>query len=217
METYRLLLADDHLIFREMIKKSLDEIPGLEVVGEASDGLELLKLIDELHPHMVIIDIGMPYKDGVEVAKEIKRSQRGIKILLLTMYKSKDHVHRSLEAGVDGYILKDNAFKDLITAIKSIREGKPYISDLVIGPLLEGFHKKSRPSAPEELGPLSPRELEVLKYFAGGKTTREISTSLLIKESTVRIHLKNIKLKLQIKDNIDLVRYALKHGYASLT
>lgn len=217
METYRLILADDHLIFRQMIKRSLNEIPGLEVVGVASDGLELLELIDKLHPQMVILDIEMPRKDGLEAAKEIKRSHPGIKILLLTMFKSKHHVYRSLEAGVNGYILKDNAFDDLITAIETIREGKPYISDLAIRPLLEGFHKKSRPTAAEGVGPLSSRELEVLKYYAEGKTIKEISADLIISESTVRIHLKNIKMKLQVKDNVDLVRYALRHGFASLT
>jgi len=213
---YRILLADDHVIFREMIKKNLEEISGLAVVGEAGNGLELLESLEKLHPQMVILDIGMPHMDGLEAAKEIKRGHPEIKILWLTMYKSKDYLARASEVGIDGYILKDNAFKDLVAAIEEIRDGKPYISSFVIKPLLEGFLKKPRP-APKGEGPLSPREIEVLQSFAAGKSNKEISASLHISEATVRIHLKNIKIKLNIKKNINLVKYALSHGYASLT
>ncbi|MHB8069316.1 MAG: LuxR C-terminal-related transcriptional regulator [Desulfobaccales bacterium] len=199
-----------------MIKKNLEDIPGLEVVGEAGNGLELLESVEKLHPQMVILDIGMPYLGGLEAAKEIKTRHPEIKILWLTMYKSKDYLARASEVGIDGYILKDNAFKDLVSAIEEIRAGKPYISSFIIQPLLEGFLKKPRP-ATEESGPLSPREIEVLQCFAAGKPNKAIAASLFISEATVRIHLRNIKMKLNIKDNIDLVRYALKHGYATLT
>ncbi len=212
MMPYRILLADDHVIFREMIKKNLSEIPGLEVVGEVSDGLELLASLETLHPHLIILDIGMPHLSGLQAASKIKLSHPDIKILLLTMYKTKDHLARAMKVGVDGYLLKENAFSDLIGAIETIRQGKPYVSNLVAHQILYSFLSKSKHKESELL---SPREDEVLKCLANGMSNKEIADALFISESTVRIHFKNIKKKLIIDSNIDLVRYALKHGYAS--
>jgi DNA-binding NarL/FixJ family response regulator len=212
MMPYRILLADDHVIFREMIKKNLNEIPGLEVVGEVSDGLELLESLETLHPHLIILDIGMPHISGLQAASKIKSSHPDIKILVLTMYKTKDHLIRAMKAGVEGYLLKENAFTDLIVAIETIRQGKPYVSNLVAHRILDSFLSKSKPKESELL---SPREKQVLKCLADGMSNKEIADSLFISESTVRIHFKNIKKKLIIKTNINLMRYALKHGYAS--
>lgn len=212
MMSYRILLADDHVIFRDMIKKNLSEIPGLEVVGEVSDGVELLESLETLHPHLIILDIGMPHMSGLQAAGKIKPSRPDIKILVLTMYKTKDHLVRAMKAGVDGYLLKENAFTDLIVAIETIRQGKPYVSNLVAHQILGSFHSKPKPT---ESDLLSPREKQVLKCLADGMSNKEIAGSLFISESTVRIHFKNIKKKLIIKSNINLMRYALKHGYAS--
>lgn len=211
---YRILLAEDHVIFREMIKKSLQEIPDLEVVGEASDGLELLDSLKALRPQMIILDIGLPRLSGLDAAQKIKQEKPEIKILLLTMYKSREHFSRALEVGVDGYLLKEDAFSDLLLAIKSIREGKPYISKLLYQQILGQIKEKA--GRPGDSQPLSRRELEVLKFFAEGKTNKEIAELLAISPSTLRIHLANIKKKLVIKTNADLVRYAIKKGYASL-
>src|SRR4030042_2541674 len=131
MEPYRILLAEDHILFRELIKKSLAEIPDIEVVGEVGDGLQLLQSVKVLKPHMIIVDIGMPVMSGIEAAKAIKKDYPKIKILLLTMYNSKDHLKHALEAKVDGYLLKENAFKDLVTAIEMIRRDKLYISNII--------------------------------------------------------------------------------------
>jgi two-component system, NarL family, response regulator NreC len=216
MEPYRIILAEDHAIFREMIRKSLAEIQGLEVVGEVGDGLELLKAIPKLRPHMVILDIGLPHLSGLEAAEKIKKTHPEIKILMLTMYKTEDHLARALEARVDGYLLKDNAFKDLLTAMETIREGRLYISSLITQLMLDSFAKK--PSlTPETPDILSPREKEVLKLLGEGKSDQDIANLLLISVYTVRIHLGNIKDKLRIKKRTELMRYALKSGLASLT
>jgi len=212
---YRILLAEDHVIFREMIKKSLQEIPDLEVVGEVSDGLELLEYLKAKQPQMIILDIGLPRLSGMDAAQRIKKEYPKIKILLLTMYKSKDHFSRAMEVGVDGYLVKEDAFNDLLTAINSIREGKPYISMLLYQQLLTTFSQE--PRRPFESEPLSPRETEVLKFYGDGKSSKEIAELLAISPSTLRIHLSNIKRKLFIKTNADLVRYAIKKGYSSLT
>lgn len=215
VQTYRILLAEDHVLVRELVKKSLEEIPGLEVVGMVGDGLELLEAIEPLNPHLVIVDIGLPRMSGLEAAQKIKQTHPKIKILVLTMHNSKDYLAQAMESGVDGYLLKENAFTDLLTAIETIRAGNPYYSNLVIRSMMEIFVKKPRPE-PVTVDLVTPREKEVLQCLAEGKSNREIAASLDIKEGTLRVHIKNIKMKLLIKTNVDLARYAFKHGYASL-
>lgn len=215
-KSYRILLAEDHVIFRDMIRKSLSEIPGLEVVGEVGDGLELLTSITELKPHMVILDIGLPRLSGLEAAEEIKKTNPEIKVLLLTMHSSKNHLVRAMEVRIDGYLLKENAFKDLLAAIDTIREGRLYISNLVTQQMLDSFAKKSsRMTGDSEI--LTSREKEVLKLLGEGKSDSEIAKLLLISEQTVRVHLGKIKNKLHIRKRTELMKYALKKGLASLT
>lgn len=215
MPPYRIMLAEDHLLLRQLIKNSLGTVADLEVVGEVGDGLELLESFKALTPHMVILDIGMPNLSGIEAAKKIKQTHPETKILLLTMHQSKEHLSHALEAKVDGYLLKENAFKDLITAIETIREGKFYISDIISKKILEVFFSKMHreTNVPKTL---SEREIQVLTYFAQGKAPKEISELLLVSHSTVRNHLTNIKKKLSIKRNTDLVKHAIKEGYTSI-
>ena len=216
MEPYRILLAEDHILFRELIKKSLAEIPDIEVVGEVSDGLQLLQSVKVLKPHMIILDIGMPVMSGIEAARAIKKDYPKIKILLLTMYNSKDHLKHALEAKVDGYLLKENAFKDLITAIEMIRKGKLYISNIMSQRIIDFVVNESWGETMES-GVLSPREKEVLKYFAQGRSCKEIGELLSISHYTVRNHITRIKMKLSMKKDIDIVKYAIKKGYTSLS
>jgi DNA-binding NarL/FixJ family response regulator len=212
-QPYRILLAEDHIIFREMIKKGIKQVPGLKVVGEVSNGQELLESIEKLHPHMVILDIGMPRMSGLEAAKKIKETYPEIKIILLTMHKSKEHLTWAFEVGVDGYLTKENAYQDLIGAIESVRKGKTYISHLITKHVMDIYLKKS-PQGREPSTPLSNREIEILQHFGKGKAVREIADLLLISEKTVRIHITNIKKKLSMRSTADLVRYAIKKGYS---
>jgi DNA-binding NarL/FixJ family response regulator len=216
MEPFRIILAEDHLLFRELIKKNLGEIPHVEVVGEVSDGRALLDSVKVLKPHMVIVDIGMPVMSGLEAARAIKHDYPEIKILLLTMYKSKDHLKHALEAKVDGYLLKENAFKDLVTAIEMIRRDKLYISNIMSQRMIDFVVNESW-SGNLESGLLSPREIDVLKKFAQGKSCKEIAELLLISHYTVRNHITRIKKKLSMKRDVDIVKYAIKKGYASLS
>lgn len=212
--TYRILLADDHNMFREMITKSLSDIPGLEIVGEVADGLELLKSLETARPHLIVLDIGMPNISGLEAARKIKQTHPEIKILLLTMHKLTDHLTHALDAGVDGYLLKENLFQDLVAAIDTIRQGRTYLSSHVTQQVLDAFAKKSS-TRPGDTQPLSRREIEVLKYLAEGKSNKQIAGLLLISDSTVRIHVGHIKKKLCFKTNAELTRYAIKKGYVS--
>jgi len=216
MKPFRILLAEDHILFRELIKKSLAEIPNLEVVAEVGDGLQLLQSITVLRPDMVILDIGMPNMSGIEAARIIKQKYPTIKILLLTMYKTKDHLKHALRAKVDGYLLKENAFKDLITAIEMIRQNKLYISNIMSEQMIN-FVVNKRWNQNDESIDLSKREKEVLEFFAKGKSCKEIGELLSISHYTVRNHIARIKQKLVVKKDIDVVKYAIRKGYASLS
>lgn len=214
-QPYRILLAEDHVIFRDLVRKSLNEIPGLEVVGEVSDGLELLAAVETLKPEMILLDIGIPSLSGLDAAHKIKQDHPEIKILLLTMHKSKDHLARAMEVGVDGYLLKEDAFHELLKAMEAVRKGKFYLSKLLAEQVLARFVQKPKNKSGDSES-LSPREIEVLKCFAEGKSNKQIADLLFISEPTVRVHLKNIKDKLYLETNIELIRYAFKKGYTSI-
>ena len=205
MLPYRILLADDHVLFREVIKKAIAETPGLEVSGEVSDGLELLSLLKESVPDLIILDIGMPNLSGLEAAKEIKDKYSQVKILILTMHKSLGHIRGALDAGVDGYLLKENAYGDLLTAIQVVKQGGVYISPLIHGQLRDFLREEKQLDQPK---PLSQRELEVLSLVANGMSYKEISQRLDISLSTIRGHIYNIKQKLKVKRTAQLIRYA---------
>jgi len=213
MSPIKVILAEDHLLFREMIKESIQKIPDLEVIGEAGNGLELIELLKTSAPDMIILDIAMPKLQGIEAAQEIKKLYPEIKILMLTMHKSSEHVFRALAAGVDGYLLKENAYVDLVAAIEIIREGKKYISSLISEQVADIIRWQSAERESEQVERLSSREKEVLRYLSLGKTSKEIGVLLSISELTVHNHRVNIKKKLKIKRGADLIRYAIQQGY----
>ncbi len=213
MAPIKIVIAEDHRLVREMVKKCILEIPDLQVVGEVSDGLELLDFLKTSLPDMVILDIAMPKLRGLEAAKEIKKTHPEIKILIMTMHKSSEYVYRALAAGVEGYILKENAYDDLIKAIESVREGKKYISSLISEQVRDIIRWQIGEREGNKGTHLSPRELQVLRLIAQGKTGKEIAELLSISDLTVYNHRVNIKKKLKINRTADLVKYALQQGY----
>jgi DNA-binding NarL/FixJ family response regulator len=208
---YLIVLGDDHPMFREGVKRIIDDIPDLRVIGEVGDGAELLRMLPELLPDLVIIDLTMPGMHGTEVTKEIRKFFPQIKVLILTMHKSKEHLSRVILAGANGYLLKENAFGDLISAIETIRQGGSYISSLLSTQMIDFFRQKAR-LEPEDV--LSPREKEVLSLLVTGKTSKEIAQHLSLSGATVHAHLGKIKKKLDIKSNAELIRFGLQKGYA---
>lgn len=186
----------------------------MEVVGEASDGLMLLTILKRANPDMVILDISMPNLRGIEAAQEIRRCFPAVAILFLSMHKSREYLQKALAAGAKGYVLKEDSGSELIHAIETIRSGGSYLSPMLMEELSEdpiGICSGLR-QFPED--PLTTRERQILQLIADGKTSREIAQLLFISIHTVHSHRKNIKRKLAIRQNADLVRYALKHGYA---
>jgi DNA-binding NarL/FixJ family response regulator len=208
MKPYRILLTDDHQLFREAIKTSIAGVPGLQVVGEARDGAELMRLLGRTTPDLIILDISMPNLPGLEAAKIIKARNPDIKILILSMHKSGEFLRRALATGVEGYLLKENTLADLVTAIETIRQGGNYISSLLgVKVLREGIGSRLGGDV------LSPREIEILKLVARGKSSKEIADSLSLSIMTIYNHRVNIKNKLNLKKNAELVRYAMDNGY----
>lgn len=209
---YRIVLADDHALFRQGLKGILHGASDLEVVGEAGDGLELLGLLksDRLDPHLIILDVSMPSLRGIEAIPEIKAVRPGVKLLIVTMHKDKEYLYQALAAGADGYFLKKDADTELFAAIEKIRKGKTYVSPHLSGDLADdwaqvrqGFDKPV----------LTNREREVLKLIAEGKSNKEIAGVLFISVHTVERHRANIQAKLKLKKTADLVKYAIQKGY----
>ena len=215
MAPYRIVLADDHVLVRQGLRRILEERADLEVVGEAGDGLELLNLLNRLTPHLVILDIFMPNLRGIEAIHEIKMIHPDINVLILTMNKDKEYLYWALSAGAKGYLLKEDADKELFSAIEKVRQDKTYISpffsDEVIDDLVQAG--KGNVKAIFEIDPLTTREREVLKLIAEGKSSKEIAHLLFISVFTVNNHRASIMEKLNLKKATDLVKYAIRKGY----
>lgn len=216
MSSYRIVLADDHVMFRKGIKNLLERDAGLEVAGEVGDGFELLQLIKRETPDMVILDVAMPSLRGLEAAREIKIISPEVKVLILTMHREKEYVYYSISAGAEGYLLKEDADTELFRAIEKIRSGGYYISPLLSGELtyelIQAHHRGQLAPPPESL---TVREREVLKLVAEGVKNKEIADLLFISVRTVEHHRANIMRKLNIKKTADLIKYAIREGYTS--
>jgi DNA-binding NarL/FixJ family response regulator len=207
MEAYTIVLADDHVMFREGVKRIIEQNQDVCITGEANDGLELLDFLKKSPPDLVILDISMPNLRGLEAIKEIKRGYPQIKILVLTMHKKKEFIRQALTSGADGFLLKEDAGGELIRAVQAIRKGGKYIS-----PLLATL-MASLAVEPGQAEILTIREKEVLKLLAEGKRTEEISAVLHISPHTVRRHRYNIMEKLGLDNLADLLKYAIAHHY----
>ncbi len=215
MDCCRVVLADDHLIFRQGIKRIIGDGKDIIVIGEAGDGLELLNVLKNTEADLVIIDISMPKLRGIEAIRKIKTGWPEIKILVLSMHKSEDHLYHAFSAGADGYMLKDDSDTELFSAIRKIRRNKFYLS-----PLLKKEYKNkwlsmiNRSIAPND-DFLTKREIEVLKLIAEGRRSRDIAEMLFVSKRTVDTHRSNIIKKLKLRTVADLTRYAIRKGYTS--
>ncbi|OGP91993.1 MAG: hypothetical protein A2156_16245 [Deltaproteobacteria bacterium RBG_16_48_10] len=210
MEPYRLVLADDHGLFREGLRRILEESPDLKVVGEASDGRELLDLLKGLTPDLILLDISMPNVRGIDAIPEIKKIRPSAKILILTTFSEKAFVYESIAMGANGYFLKRDAGPDLYSAIEDIRRGKIYVPRYFseqLGLDWEDVRRAVQKPA------LTTREKEILSLVAEGKSNKEIAELLFISVFTVKRHRTNIMDKLNLKSTSELVKYAIQKGY----
>jgi DNA-binding NarL/FixJ family response regulator len=209
----KIVLADDHALLRQGIRKIIENEEGLEVIGEVGDGLELISFLNRQRTNLVLLDISMPNVRGIEVINEIRRAQPGVKVLMLTMHNNREYLYAAISAGADGYLLKENSDEELITAIKQVMEGETYISSTLSADFSEDlvqFYRKNKKLPFEHL---TNREREILKMVAEGKTSREIADLLYISLRTVEHHRANIMRKMKFASVADLIKYALDKGY----
>ena len=212
MTDYRVILADDHTLFRSGVKRILEEVPEIEVMGEAADGLQLLTLLKEMTPDLVILDISMPKMRGLEAIQEIKASYPQVQVLILTMHKNAEYLSYALGAGAAGFLLKQDADPELMEAIAAIRQGKTYLSPAISEVVPDLIRRQKPDGTPKDL--LTHREREILKLLVEGKSSREIGELLYISLRTVQNHRANIMKKLKVRGITDLVKYAVHKGYS---
>ena len=213
MGGYRIILADDHVMFRHGAKRILEDNEGLCVVGEAGNGIELLKLLNRITADMVILDISMPGMRGIEAAREIKSIHPEIRILILTMHKDVEYFQHAIAAGASGYVLKEDADEALVSAVKAIQQGRVYVSPLLAEELTDSLFQLPTASKERDNARLTVREKEVLKLIAEGKTSREVADLFSISVRTVQHHRANLMRKLGMNKTADLVKYAIRKGY----
>jgi len=203
----RVLLADDHEIVRQGLRVLLER-EGFQVVGEASNGHEALKLCEANHPEVAILDVSMPLLNGVDAAREIIKSNPRTRVVLLTMHTEDHLILESLRAGVTGYVLKTRAAGELVQALRAVCRGEMFLTQSISRTIVQAFLQ----NAPVAGNPISDRERQVLQLVAEGKTTKEIASLLGISVKTAESHRSNLMDKLNIHDTAGLVRYAIRIG-----
>jgi DNA-binding NarL/FixJ family response regulator len=207
------LLADDHGIVRRGLKSLLESQPGLEVVGEAADGLEALRLCSELSPDLLIVDISMPLMNGIEVASRAQKVEPAPAVIILSMHADESYIMRALGAGARGYLVKDATDEDLLPAVRAVAAGKPFFSPTVAAVLMEDYVRQLRArglSDSYEL--LTDREREVLQLLAEGRSNKEVASLLDVGLSTVETHRANLMQKLNLHNTAEIVLYAVRKG-----
>ena len=211
---YRVVLADDHVLVRHGLKLILEESSGLEIAAEVSDGLELLNVLHKVNPDLIILDVSMPNLRGIEAIPEIRRVRPNVKVLMLTMHKEEDYLYQAISAGANGYLLKEDAERELFSAIEHIKNGKIYISPSLADQSMQNWARLRRGEDDSHISELlTVREREILKMIAEGKSNKEIGDLLYISVRTVERHRANMMGKLNIRKTAELVQYALRKHY----
>ena len=213
-ENIRILIADDHAIVREGLRTLITAKPGLELVGEASDGNEAVLLAHSLEPDVILLDMMMPHKDGLAAIKEIKADNPEARILVLTSFSDDEKVFAAIKAGALGYLLKDSSPQQLVQAIRDVHQGQSSLHPTIALKLIRELNQP--PNLPPTDDPLTARELETLRLVAQGLTNQEIAEKLSISERTVGKHVSNILEKLHLANRTQAALYALRKGLADL-
>jgi DNA-binding NarL/FixJ family response regulator len=208
----RILLADDHAVVRHGLRMVLEAQPDLEVVAEAGDGAEAVKLGLRDDVDLAVIDITMPRMTGLAAARELHRRRAQLRILMLSMHENERYLYEALKAGASGYVVKSVADRDLVEACRAAMRGERFLYPGAMTPLIADFLHRARQDIPLREDPLTPREREVVKLVAEGYTNKQIAETLVISEKTVERHRANILEKLGMRDRVELTRYAIRHG-----
>jgi len=212
----RILVADDHRIIREGLRALIERQEDMEVVAEAGDGREAVRLVGELSPEVVVMDIGMPDLNGIEATRQIVRESPATKIIGLSMHSDRQYVGGMLEAGASGYLLKDCAFEELVGAIRTVLANQTYLSPAIANIVVQKYVRQVPSTTQSTQAHLTPREREVLQLTAEGKSTKEIARVLHVSVKTVETHRRNIMGKLGVHSVAELTKHAIREGLTSL-
>jgi two-component system response regulator NreC len=208
----RILLADDHTVVRQGLRKVLEERPDWQVVAEAGDGREAVKLAEQHKPDVAVLDVAMPLLNGVEATRQIVKRVPGTRVLVLSMHSDEAYVTQILKAGAAGYLLKDSADVDLIQAVSAVSRGKSFFSPPVARLMLDDYVRQRGEHATDRYELLSDREREIFQLVAEGKANKEIAALLFISSSTVETHRARIMEKLDVHSAAEIVLYAVRRG-----
>jgi len=209
----RLLIADDHTLLRAGLCSLLSQDPDIEIVGEAANGRDAIQLVGALSPHLVIMDLNMPGMNGLEAIVDIKRRFPETRVLVLTIHKTEEYIHESLRAGADGYVLKDATHDELRVAVRSILNGKSYLSPDISGKVINGYlGTGSNVNGSTSWDKLTHREREVLKLVAEGHQNKYIAEFFSLSVKTVEKHRSNLMKKLDLHNTSKLTAYAIEKG-----
>jgi len=212
----RVVLADDHNIVREGLKALIDRQEDMEVVGEADNGLDTIRMTMEKQPDVVVMDVTMPDLNGIDAAKQILSERPNTKILALSMHSDRRFVSKMLSVGASGYMLKDCAFDELAHGIRTMYKNRPYLSGKVVDVVLEDYVNRLDRGEQTASQLLSDREREVLQLLAEGKSTKEIADRLHLSVKTIETHRRSIMEKLHIRTVAELTKYAVREGLTGL-
>jgi two-component system response regulator NreC len=207
----KLLIADDHGVVRKGLRLLLEQYPELEVIGEAANGRDAVRLAAELSPNIVIVDVAMPLLNGIEAAEQIRKANANIGVIILTMHADESYILRALNAGVKGYLLKESAEDDLLRAVKAVSQGKPFFSPAITETLLEDYMRVMKQDGlSDTFDLLTTREKEILQLLAEGKTNKEVAAILDVSLYTVESHRTNFMQKLNLHNTAEIVLYAVR-------
>lgn len=214
MPKYRLVVAEDHVVMREGLCSMLEATGLYEIVGQAENGLEAIHLAQKEHPDLMLLDISMPKLNGLSVIHDLKNKNPRIKYIVLTVHDTEEYLREIFGAGANGYCLKKGDFSELLTAIDTVLQGKPYVSPHITQPLLDSFMHGTRKKAPASSSgkALTKREKEILKLVGEGYKNKEIAEFLFISAKTVEKHRSNLMAKLDLHNSAALTAYAIKMG-----
>ncbi len=211
----RVLIADDHPLLREGLRQVLG-LAGIRVVGEAADGRECLNLVRQLHPDVVLMDLNMPGMSGLEASRAIKAEFPAVRIVVLTIHDAEDYVVEAMQAGVEGYVLKDAPPAMVLEAVRACARGESYLQPELGGRLMAGLRRREWERAGGALSVLTRREFEVLRLLAEGASNKEISSRLFISEKTVKNHTNSIFRKMGVSDRTQAVLEAIRKGWVQV-
>ncbi|PIU42434.1 MAG: DNA-binding response regulator [Candidatus Omnitrophica bacterium CG07_land_8_20_14_0_80_42_15] len=210
------MLVDDHTIVRQGIKSVISQEPDIKVVAEASDGREAIELAKQKSPDVIVMDISLPFLNGLDASRQILKQNKSIKILILSMHENRVFIEKALSYGIRGYVLKESAVTDIVKAIREVNSGRYFLDSKISTFVIQDYADKKKAVQLRSTSTLTDREREILQLIAEGLSNKEIAQKLKISLKTALVHRNNIMQKLDIHNQAQLIRFALKEGISTL-